>query len=413
MTKVQTQTVNINLGFKPIPIQKDIIKAFKDENIQTLTLVASRQSGKTYLINHLIIYSALINDGIKILVLLPTQAQLQKNIKEIYSKLKKGEEILIQSKKESAGEAQIIFNNGSTIYFRSTRQKENLRGLSAISQIFVDEAAYVEFRTFQEVVGPMMVVKSKYPKKTVLLSTPRGRKNWLFNYFNREKEDNTYKSFKWNYKDNPHCDIDYIERERKNMPSEIFAQEYLGEFCETSGVFSLIEERCCLKPSTVQEDCIIGIDCGYKDYTVISVFNYKKQQIGLHYIQSDSTDEVIDFIVKSCKKYKYKKIYIEQNSIGKVFGDLIKKELSHVNFWITTQSSKREMVTTYITAFNNNEIQLINDDEQIYEHQTFLFIPDEGKFEGKSGSNDDIIIANSIAYYNLKKSFNKGNYIVI
>jgi len=410
---MKTKTINVNVGFKPFQAQKNVINAFNDDSVFGITVVASRQSGKTYCVTNLIIFSALKFSGIKILVVLPFMAQVSKNFKQTYNKLKK-QDFLIKNKKETPGEMEINLINGSTILFRSAASKESLRGLT-IQQAFVDEASYVDFSTINEIILPMLITKTRedIPKKLVLTSTPRGKKNWFYEYYNLPLKNNRYKSFMWNYKDNPFSDLDFIMDQKNTMPEQIFLQEFECQFVDGGDLFKDILKVCSYNPVYEKEEVFIGIDLGFKDFTVVSVFNKQKQQVGLFYRKSDDTTELVNFIKTSCNKFNYRKIFIEINSIGKPFYDLLKPHLKNLTPWQTTGKSKKDIINNYIVDFNSGNLQLINDEEQIYEHQTFLYLPDSGKFEAKSGKNDDICMSNAIALECLKQNSRIGSYAVI
>ena len=405
------KTIKVNLGFKPFPVQREVVNAFKDPNVFGITVVASRQSGKTHIANNLIIDSALRYSGIKILVVLPFQSQLKKNFKQVYRKLSKSD-ILIKKKLESQGETMIELTNGSEIYWRSAHAKESLRGITC-QMVFTDESATIDKSILDEIILPMLTTKSKFPKKLFVGGTPKGKKNWLYGHFNLALTNTRNKSFRWSYRENPLADMDFIDDQRKSMPEQIFKQEFESEWIDGSELFNEITDVCSLKPSLTKEEVFIGVDIGFNDKTVVSVFNKDKKQVGLHYQQSDNTDQLVNFIVNSCNQYNYKDVYIEVNGIGKPIYDLVKPKLKKSTKWVTTSKSKTDIINKYIMAFNNKEIKLIDDDLQVYEHGTFQYFPDSGRFAAASTATDDIIMSNAIAFECMTKGIKKGSYVFI
>lgn len=84
--------------------------------------------------------------------------------------------------------------------------------------------------------------------------------------------------------------------------------------------------------------------------------------VGLKYFNDISPSEQITFIYNYLSQFKnINKILVEQNSIGSVFFDLLKKKFGNNNkiqSFNTTNKSKEKLVNKLQVAFENNEITI-------------------------------------------------------
>lgn len=136
---------------------------------------------------------------------------------------------------ESRLELKIRTVNGeeSIIYLRGWEAVETLRGQS-FDFIVLDEIA--SMRNFelnwQEVLRPTLADRRG---EAMFISTPKGF-NHFYDLYNLQNTDSDYKSFHFTTFDNPHIPIDEIEKARKEVTEDRFAQEYLADFRKTQGL---------------------------------------------------------------------------------------------------------------------------------------------------------------------------------
>ena len=194
-----------------------------------VTVVAPRQTGKSFLAMQTILYWALNNPGAEIFWVAPTWSQSKKPFENIYDAVYPSG--LIKSANRS--DVTLTFKNGSKVYFKSAERPDNLRGYTGDFMI-IDESAYMNDETWKAVLRPIMLVRGK---KILFISTPRGN-NWFKEMFDlgqsQDPETEDYASCRMHYNDNPFVDQKEIELARKTLPATIFAAEYEGSF-EDSG----------------------------------------------------------------------------------------------------------------------------------------------------------------------------------
>src|SRR3990167_9003080 len=96
------------------------------------------------------------------------------------------------------------------------------------NHIFLDEVA--KYRNFwegwQEVLRPTL---TDLKGGTTFISTPNGF-NHFYDLYNLENEDSDYKSFHFTSYDNPFLPVEELEKAKKELTEDRFAQEYLADF---------------------------------------------------------------------------------------------------------------------------------------------------------------------------------------
>ncbi len=151
----------------------------------------------------------------------------------------------------------------STIMLRGWESIETLRG-QKFHFIVVDEIASMRnwLTNWQEVIRPTL---TDFRGEALFISTPRGF-NHFYDIFNLEHKDTDYKSFHYTSYDNPHVPFDELEKAKKELTEDRFAQEYMADFRKTEGlVYKEFNRDKHIYTDTVYNpvDRMAGIDWGY------------------------------------------------------------------------------------------------------------------------------------------------------
>lgn len=166
---------------------------------------------------------------------------------------------------ESRLEIRII---DCVVVLRGWESIETLRG-QAFDFIVIDEAAMM--RNFdvnwEEIIRPTL---TDTIGKAMFISTPKGF-NHFYDLFNKELDDTDYRSFHFTTYDNPNIPVEELEKARKEMTEDRFAQEYLADFKKASGLVYKEFTRDCIysdeKHNTIEK--IAGVDFGYTNPSAI------------------------------------------------------------------------------------------------------------------------------------------------
>ena len=110
---------------KPYPAQLEVFKPCFDNETYFIIVNGSRQVGKTLLSTLTALKWALDTPNQSVMIVSPTDAQSKKIYKQMIQMI---EPILsiIKSYKIQSGDCEIVFNNGSSILFRSALSENTL-----------------------------------------------------------------------------------------------------------------------------------------------------------------------------------------------------------------------------------------------------------------------------------------------
>lgn len=407
-------------GYVPKPWQKVVHEAITKAGPKAgkvFVVKSPRQIGKSFLIEmELLRHSINYHNSINICVSI-TFSNCKKIFKELYDGII--ESGIIQTCDKQAMEITLI--NGSQIIFKSAQQRESLRGYTIKNNgiLCIDEAAYIQDDIFSTIFPWTNVNHANI----LMVSTPRIKQGIFYEYFNEGINGSTIiESFDLSKFDTSEMlTQEKVEFYRRKMPKAQFITEILGEFSETgAGVFDISKDIWLKSQISIYDDIFIGIDWGTgtnNDYTVVSGFNAAGEQVVLEKTNSLSPVEQITWIIsiiKKIDKHKIKKILCEKNSIGTIYYDMLKGNLIGypVEEFITSNSSKREIIEYLIQRVENENIKLINDKEQYVQFGAYAMeITSSGQitYNGIPGTHDDCVMATAFAFKCIK-DLESNNY---
>lgn len=196
----------------------------------------------------------------------------------------------------------------SIVYLRGWEAIETLRG-QFFHFVVIDEVASMRnwWTRWDEVIRPTL---TDTRGEVMFISTPRGY-NHFYDLYNREHEDKDYKSFHFTTYDNPHVPWDEIEKAKKELPENRFAQEYLADFKKTEGLVykEFIRERHVQKKPLVNiVDRIVPVDFGFTNPAAMLVI--EKDTDAHYWVTTEyyktgkTTAELIEY-AKSLKANKF------------------------------------------------------------------------------------------------------------
>ncbi len=119
--------------------------------------------------------------------------------------------------------SEIYLPNSSKLLFRSGERWDNLRGDGLVCAV-LDEAAFLDERVWTEAVRPAL---SDHKGEALLISTFNGE-NWFYRYYRNAIEEDNSQWASWRFKtlDNPFIDPSEVDEARRNLPREVYEQEY-------------------------------------------------------------------------------------------------------------------------------------------------------------------------------------------
>lgn len=418
------------VGPKLFPWQKDVATAICNQKGtgKVCVVKAPRQRGKSYLCEGVLLWYAINQAKSENAMLSPTLAQSRKIYKEIVAAIYSSG--IIKRKNETLLEIELI--NGSTIFFKSGEMREALRGYHVNGILILDEAAYLP-PDILELVLPWRQV-SNCPM--LIVSTPKVRDGIFFNYYTEGINGNPLvTSIDW-------CDYDtsrmvtpeMIEQYRKVLTANQFKSEILGQWLDSDGmVFTRLKENATARQFNEGGNYNAfygGIDWGAGntgDYTVLTIFDERGEQVFLDYFNDLGTFQQIERIINDLQPFatRIRTINSENNSIGSPFNDLLIKTLreqrqnnlaNNIERWITTNQSKSKLVTDFSVALERSEAQILDERQLLYQFGAFEcnYNPKTQiiTYEGAYGTHDDIVMATMLAWEAFKKYSTFGQYSI-
>lgn len=413
-------------GITPFSYQQAVINEVKDAkgSGKTVVVKSRRQVGKSVLIANLLLYYAINYKGTKNYVLSPTLKQGKNIYKSIINAIS-GCGII---KSKNATDLFITLINGSSISIKSAEQKESLRGETCTGILCIDECAYISSEVYN-IVKPWC---DFHKAVTLMVSTPFVKSGFFWEYYNHglNREYNCV-SIDWSdekYQD----DMDFIlppsklEEYKKLLPKNVFLTDYLGIFIDDDGTVFTDFKKCINKNEIKDSDKLyLGIDWAAgveSDDTVIVAFNQYGKQVYLDYFNKLTPTQQIDRIEKFIVQYKNQiaVVQTELNSLGTPLTDFLKNRSqlkTIINKFVgfnTTNQSKNAIVQNLQIAFEQKEIEILEDEKQSRELATYTAEYNAKtrnvSYNAPNGLHDDICIAMMLAYDAYKNGKIIGNY---
>lgn len=398
--------------------QKQTLRDILSAPLGSINVIKSpRQCGKTTLLESLLLFVSIGNKGACSIFVEPTQKQARKVFREVRKAIENTPICLTAN--EST--LDITFTNGSQIIFVSGESDISaLQGFVCKKggMLIIDEAAFIN----DDVIFALAPTTDVHKAKTILASTPRFRAGLFYDYFiDGLTPSSNIRTFDWS--NQTILTPEKLEFYRKTLPSNTFKNYYLGEWAEFgSNVFGDISA--CLstsytptRPKTIRDEgvgCVFGVDWGTgsgNDDTAICIYNTLGEMMRMVYFNDKNSTETIEYIIALAREYNPSKIQVELNSIGKVFYELLSKQLkingiqSSLIGFNTGNNSKNKLVDNFAMAVQNGTVKILNDEKLL--HQLSVFeskLTQSGKvtYAASKNNHDDLIMAMLLAYDCLK-----------
>ena len=374
-----------------------------------------RQSGKTFLIQLELLRMAFSHRTTSI-VFEPTIPIARKVYKSI-TKALDGTGLI---KSANAQLLEVEFTNGSEILFRSTESMN--RGYTVTGICVLDETAYLD----NDAIYSILPLVSSHNSPLICCSSPFTAEGYFYEMFLKGLEDNPkIKTFDWS----KHPDIgrfitpEQKELYRQTMSKAKYTTEIEGAFLTSEGLlFQNLQN--CIKDTTLKSDDILycGIDFATGagddgDYTVLSVFNNNGEQVKLYRTNNLSPMQQVEWLCGLIENLNatatIKTILCEQNSIGAVYIDAMKRKLpkgATLTNWVTTNKSKQDLVTTFQISLENEMVTILDNPVLLNELKKYQAeINPKTKTISYNGykSTDDCVMATLLAYWAYKRHFGK------
>jgi hypothetical protein len=345
------RTINIDDLF---PVQYKIFNEIINtpaSKTKHFCLVASRQSGKTFLIIRLAIYLAFFKPNQSGGFVSASDRQFKKVFRKFLETIPAE---LITGTKEGNS---ITFVNGSTLEFFTAASYEFIRG-NTFDFLIGDEMSIWPDAAF-DVVTPTLSAKKE--ARGIFCSTPGGKNSFYYLYLDGKDPNDTFvKSFKMHYSDNPEYDRRDVDHKKKTMSPYAFRAEYENEFIFGAGqVFGEYKQVQVdhWEPYRDSDTYYAGIDwsAAGKDDTVLFIVNQEGKTASIYVCTEKNTIKQIRELLPILNKWK-PLIYSEMNGVGTGPTDYLElEEAKEGTFRLKKITLTNELKGELVTGFNQDK----------------------------------------------------------
>lgn len=304
-------------------------------------------------------------------------------------------------RKANAADLKIESVYGSTLKFFSMESPTSIRGNTISGILVMDEAAFFPTQLtdgqdpYYNVIFP--IIKARKPK-VLVISTPNGRQGCYYDlYLKAYNGEAGYYQLTATIYDDDLISKDEIDELKRGYPPLAFKQEFEVEFLDNAlTVFPNFET--CFDGHYDGGKCWCGIDPSSvgDDNTIVSIINQNNQV--RQYKIDGSLDQKYDKIARIINEYNPQATYIENNSIGEVMANEIKKKLhrkSNFYSFTTTNETKKQYISILAVDIANNDIHFEENNRLLYsELSTFTFKLTKGgniTYAARDGYHDDTV----------------------
>ena len=301
-------------------------------------------------------------------------------------------------------EMRIELKNGSSFQVVGADNIDNLVGTNPIGVVF-SEYSLMKAQVW-EFIRPILAENGGW---AIFVYTPRGmNEGWKILQVAKENPD------EWWYEiltveDTKAISEATLMQEKKEMPSDLFEQEYFVKFIEgASSVFKRVDEAVIdeIEGLKAGRRYQIGVDLAkYQDFTVISVVDlhtfHLVKQIKFHKIDWNEQKEII---IKEVKYWNKARTYIDSTGLGDPIIDDLKRLISVEPFHFT-ETSRAQLLNNLQILIEQGKLKIPNDKELMDELKSMQYELEGQKVKMRvpEGLHDDRIFSLGLACWGLSE----------
>jgi phage terminase large subunit-like protein len=305
------------------------------------------------------------------------------------------------TKRANGSEMRIETINGGIVEFWSLDHPDSIRG-KRYHRFIVNEAAFV---------ANLLDIRNNIILPTTIdfggdewhSGTPKGMNGFATLYQQTGAE---WAHWQMSSYSNPHVPASELDSLKTLMPERAFQQEIMAQFLEDGGgVFRGVRGASTLQPADPIQgrQYVIGVDWGRSnDATVFCVMDAgSKQQVALDRMTDTDYASQRTRLVALAGRYNNAHIIAEANSMGQPNIEALQNAGMYVTPFVTTNSTKANIIQALELAFERGDIALLNDELQINEltaYQSEKLPSGLVRYGSPDGLHDDTVMALAMAW---------------
>lgn len=363
--------------------RKFILDGFDDDLRIACTSVSA---GKSYALSIWIVLQCLKNPGIRgIIIAQNYRALTLVLIREIKNRCSEFG-ITIEHNKSNN---ELVFPNGSILYGFSAESPDAVLGLTEISLLAIDEAAYTNEEIYNNARDRMR--GSKYPSRVRLISSPSNTR--VQNWFSALCKNNSDKVIHATAFDNPFTSQAFKDElvERYGEGTPLYRQQVLGEIFDADVVSQIIKRSDFRQDKSANDNVYyLGMDCSGMgaDKDVITIID-KYGIVDISEFSHADTFIKVNRINDYYNKYHFKCGYLDNTGgYGQGILDLCKSKnlpIDGINF--ANKAFNEELYPNARTEMYLEAAKEIKDGFYVYDNVKEEFIAQEITINNKGQSS--------------------------
>jgi hypothetical protein len=204
------------------------------ETVRHLALICGRRWGKSFFALVAALRVMVARPGAEVIFLSPVFAQARSRFRDFLKLARRNlrHGMIVAASKS---ELRVELANGSAIVFASAFDADRIRG-DGYDVAILDEVGFLAPSVLHEVVRPALADRQG---RILAIGTPKGRGQLAHTLFELgQAGDAEWRSLRFATASNPRIPMAEIEAARRELPADVFGQEYEATFLESSaGVF--------------------------------------------------------------------------------------------------------------------------------------------------------------------------------
>jgi Terminase large subunit, T4likevirus-type, N-terminal/Terminase RNaseH-like domain len=395
------------LSYEPQEYQIDIHSSI-DSNNRTIALFG-RQSGKTTLAAHELIFQALLEKNRVIYIVSDTYAHAFKLLELSYLKLLDSPLKPLIKKFYKGSNLRLELNNGSKIIAKSADNPSSLAG-DTVHFVCLEESGFIS----NDALAILLPVLARYNGKVLAIGTPDNR-NWYYEWYQRCITGTPgYIAVHSPSSSNKYLSKEFLENAQKESTSKQWRKYYLAEFVDDEGAIfpnELIDGVTTLEKSSDYisgNKYIAGIDLADKsDYTYISILDTTRKPFKLvHTERFNKLGWTLNKqrIISTLKKWNAKAL-VDETGIGAPIIPDLKEEYWNIEGFTFTNKTKSDLIVSLELSFEKQELLLYKEPVLDSELRSIraTYTKNSISYAAPSGLHDDAVFSLCLANYAAKQ----------
>jgi hypothetical protein len=377
--------------------QVALINAVNSPLYRFICAALARRLGKTFIAN-IIGQLVLLVPNCNVLIMSPNYSlsqisfELQRKLLNVFD---------VEIVRDNLKDKIIEISNGSTVRMGSVNQVDSCVGRSYDLIIFDEAALSKEGEAAYNV--SLRPTLDKPGAKAIFISTPRGKKNWFSQFYNRgfDPAFPQWASITADYKENTRMTEADVAEARASMSGPEFEQEYMASFNTYEGqIFLVSEENIIDELPEGKYEIFAGLDPGYKDATGFVVIAYE-YETSIFYIIDDYleaglvTSQHANNLQRYVDKYQIETIFIDPAAAQ------FAADLAYIYNLASTRAKKQvlEGISYCQTLVETDRLKILRSCTHVLDAMDqYQWDPNDALITEKPLHNDASHIADAIRY---------------